>query len=412
MNHTMAEGREWPVKIEIEQALEVLLKDVRPKREKCVVPLMQALGSCVAQDIYAPLDNPPFDRSPLDGYAVCAEDVADASFECPINLPVVGSAFAGVPYESKFERGQAVRIMTGAVMPQGSDCVIRQEDTDYGEENVQIYIGVPRHQNYCFQGEDVARGTLMIRKGERLCAAHIGMLVGMGITQVEIIEPLRVALVCTGDELCEPGLPLGPGKIYNSNRWLLQARLHELGIEAVTCVTCGDSTHQIADVIREVGHGADVILTTGGVSVGSRDMLHQVVDLLGAKRLFWRIKAKPGSPLLCSEYDGKPLICLSGNPFAAFATFELFARPVFAKLMGDNTYLSQKREAVFQGSFNKTSNTRRFVRACYREGKVWLSSNNHSSGSLASLVECNCMLDIPGGHAPLQGGEKLNVLLL
>lgn len=396
----------------LESALALLIEHTAPVREVECVPLLGALGRVCAQEVASPIDVPPFDRSPLDGYALHSADIAGATREHPARLTVIGEACAGCGERFAVGRAQALRIMTGAPVPPECDCVIRQEDTDEGMETVQVYAAVGAGKNICRAGEDVARGTAMARPGEVLTSAHIGVLASLGVTQVKVYRRVRIALLATGDELAQPGEPLTFGKIYDSNRAVLTARLAELGAEAHVLESCPDEPQAVADALQAAAREADVLITTGGVSVGKKDIMHRVLPLMGARRLLWKVAMKPGSPLLCAEYAGKPVICLSGNPFAALACFEVFAVPVLRRLGGQADWASRRVRARLCGSFEKASPGRRLIRARLEGGCVTLTGNNHSSGSLAEMIGCNCLIDIPAGSGPLSGGDEVEVLLL
>ena len=302
--------------------------------------------------------------------------------------------------------------MTGGAIPKGCDCVVRQEDTDYGEETVEIYKGVSRHQNCCFAGEDIQKGAVLMAPGEKLTHVHIGVLAGQGLTEVPVRPRVRAAIVSTGDEIVPVGTPLAPGKIYNSSLLMLRARLEELGVVVTACRSVGDDPRAVADAIREGYKNADVVITTGGVSVGKKDILHEVLPILGAERLFWRVMMKPGTPILCGIFEGKPLCCLSGNPFATIATFELILRPMLAKLSGDPEAAYRRTTGRMAEDFPKRSPGRRFIRARYRDGLVTLGRQNHSSGALYSMVNCNCLVDIEAGNRGLRAGDIVKVVLL
>lgn len=405
----MKEGREL---ISLEEAVALLLELVSPPEGEEQLPLLEARGRVLSRDITAALDNPPFDRSPLDGYALRAEDIAGAGKETPALLEVAAEVCAGGWFGGTVEPGQAVRIMTGGAIPAGCDCVVRQEDTDYGEDRVQVYKAVARHQNYCFAGEDIRRGTVLMKAGEKLGPVHMGVLAGQGLTQVPVRPRLRAAVLSTGDEITPVGEPLGKGKIYNSNLPMLRARLEELGMMVTVSRSLPDDPAAVAEAIREACGDADVVITTGGVSVGKKDILHEVLPLLGARRLFWRVLMKPGTPILCGEYEGRPLCCLSGNPFAAIATFELILRPMLAKMAGDPAIQYRRTTGKMAEDFPKRSPGRRFIRAVYRDGLVTLGEQNHSSGALYSMVGHNCLVDIEPGNKGLRAGDRVKIVLL
>ena len=296
----MKEGVEM---IPLEEAIRILESQVKTLPGEERVPLAQARGRVLAREVVSGIANPPFDRSPLDGYALRAEDVAGASRETPVRLSVTAEVCAGGWFSGTVKPGQAVRIMTGGAIPEGCDCVVRQEDTDYGEETVEIYKPVSSHQNYCFAGEDIPKGAVLMAAGEKLTPVHLGVLAGQGLTEVPVRPAVRVAIISTGDEIVPTGTPLTPGKIYNSSLWMFQARLEELGAVVTLSRSVGDDPQAVAAAIREGYRDAQVVITTGGVSVGKKDILHEVLPLLGARRLFWRVMMKPGTPILCAVVE-------------------------------------------------------------------------------------------------------------
>ncbi|MDD7451364.1 MAG: molybdopterin molybdotransferase MoeA [Treponema sp.] len=396
----------------LESALALLIENAIPVRETERVPLLGALGRVCAREVASPIDVPPFDRSPLDGYALHSADVALASRENPAVLTVIGEACAGCGERFAVARGQALRIMTGAPVPPECDCVIRQEDTDEGMETVRVYAPVGAGKNICRAGEDVPRGAAMAQPGEVITCAHIGVFASLGVTELEVYRRVRVALLATGDELAQPGEMLAFGQIYDSNRAVLTARLAELGVQANVLPSCADEPQAVADALIRAAREADVLITTGGVSVGKKDIMHRVLPLMGAHRLFWKVAMKPGSPLLCAQHGGRPVICLSGNPFAALACFEVFAVPVLRRLGGWADWQMRRVRARLCGGFGKASPGRRLIRARVEGGCAYLTGSNHSSGSLAEMIGCNCLIDIPAGSGPLGDGDDVEVLLL
>ena len=398
-------------RIELEQAVVLMTEGQNPLgAEPC--QLNQALGRTLSMDITAPMDQPPFDRSPLDGYALRSADSAGAAPEHPIVLDVVDTVYAGDVAQVPVGPGQAVRIMTGTMLPKGCDCVLRQEDTDMGFPDVSIRCSLRPNENFVHRGTDYRAGTVLLPAGTVLDAAALGLLASAGICEVSVQRRPRVCVLSTGDEVSDPHVhPLAPGKIYDANLTLLTARLAELGIPDVEGRRAADSPAAVVKAMGEQLEGCDLLITTGGVSVGDRDILHEALPLLGAERVFWRVKMKPGTPAIFARYGGKPILCLSGNPFAAAATFEVLARPLLAALAGEPRLMPQRAKAVLDAPFPKASPGRRFVRGRCEAGCVTLP-DEHSSGVLSSLVGCNCMVDIPAGSRPLERGEAVDILLL
>lgn len=392
--------------VSLEEAVARMTSPLSPLGTESL-PLGRALGRILAADVSAPLDHPPFDRSPLDGYALRSADLAGATRDHPAVLEVVDTMYAGDQARIPVKPGQAVRIMTGAMLPPGCDCVVPQEDTDRGNP-VSVFASLKPFQNYVYQGEDYRKGTLLLGKGTRLDAAALGVLASAGLTDAEVCRRPRVGLLTTGDEVVSPGTPLPAGKIYGSNQMLLAARLAELGFERETTHR-GDDPSAVAETMEELLNTCDVLLTTGGVSVGDKDIFHQALPLLGAERIFWRVNLKPGTPAMYSVYQGKPILSLSGNPFAAFTTFELLARPLLAALSGEEG--PRWGEGVLDTPFPKASPRRRFIRGRYENGHITLPEG-HSSGMLTSLVGCNCLTELPAGSPPAEAGTRVRILLL
>ena len=362
------------------------------------VELNKAGGRILAQDMVAEFNNPPFDRSPVDGYACKAEDLAGASSEHPVELKVMEEIDAGQYSERVVESGQAVRIMTGAAIPKGCDCCIFQEDTDYGEETVEIYREVKQWDNYCFAGEDFKKGTTLLKKGTHIGYVEAAVLAGMGAAKVPVYRRPKVVLLTTGDEVVEPGNPLPAGKIYNSNMTMLSARMMELGIEPFYMEAVKDNPQVMAEKIKEIAEQADMIITTGGVSVGKKDIMHESIRLIDAERIFWRVNMKPGMPTLFSVYEnasgGKvPVISLSGNPFGVAVTIELLIRPALEKMMQNPAIGLKEVTGVMADDFVKGIKGRRFIRAYWENGRFHLPNGLHSNGVLSSMSGCNCLID-------------------
>ena len=319
----------------VEEALEQLLSHTEVIQETETVSLLKSKGRILAEDIKAELDNPPFDRSPIDGYACKAEDLAGASLSTPVCLKVTREVDAGDYSEETVKKGEAVRIMTGAAVPAGCDCCVRQEDTDYGEDTVQIYKEHKQWENYCFRGDDFKKGTVMLQKGTRIDFIETGILASMGVAEVTVRRRPRVAILTTGDEVIVPGNPLKPGKIYDCNQSLLAARMMDFGVELSVADWVQDRPENMAEKIREIADSVDMIITTGAVSVGKKDIMHESIRILNAERVFWHIKMKPGMPTLFSVYKNTPIISLSGNPFGAAVTVDVLIRPMLHKMTED-----------------------------------------------------------------------------
>ncbi len=397
-------------RIALEEAVKLICEHAHLCEDVEIIAVEKAGGYLLAEDIYAELDNPPFPRTPIDGYAVRAEDLQGASKETPVSLKVVDCIYAGQDGQAKkIGPGEAIRIMTGGPFPQGSNCAVKQEDTDYGEDNVLIYKEHKAFDNYCYQGEDYKKDSLLLKEGDPITFAEQGILSATGRTTVKVLKKPVVHLITTGDEVCAPGNPLLPGKIYDSNGMMVSARLRELGIEPASVKHVADSEEIMGLELKEACKSADIVITTGGVSVGKKDILHEALKIAGAEKIFWKIAIQPGTPSIFSVCNETLIISLSGNPFGAMANLELLVRPLLHQMTGDERYVMEKREGVLKEAFPKKSKGRRFVRAIYKRGEVTFPKGIYSSGAIGTLRGCNCLLDIPAGTPPMKEGEKVVV---
>ena len=398
--------------VSVEQATELILERTKAIDETEEIEAEDALGRILAEDMRAEFDNPPFDRSPIDGYACRSVDIAGASEERPVRLKVVEEVYAGAYTDREVRKGEAVRIMTGAPVPVGCDCCVRQEDTDYGEEVVRIFRPEKEWGNYCFRGEDFKAGSVLMKKGSRIGFVEMGVLAGMGRGTVPVYRLPRVAILTTGDEVVTPGDPLLPGKIYDSNRMLLMGRLTELGVRPSLVRWVEDRPEAMADTLREAAQKVDLILTTGAVSVGKKDIMHEALKIAGAERVFWKVKVKPGMPTLFSVYRGVPVLSLSGNPFGVAAMTELLVRPAVQKMKRDDSIRLVRVKGIMADTFSKPSKGRRLIRAYWENGMFHLPKGLHSNGVLASMIGCNCLIDMRPGDPELKEGAPAEAILL
>ncbi|MFV0636860.1 molybdopterin molybdotransferase MoeA [Mitsuokella sp. WILCCON 0060] len=396
--------------ISLEQAIEVLLEHTKKIERTEEVPILEALGRVLAEDAVASFDNPPFDRSPLDGYTFASGRTKGATKENPASFAIIGEECAGDFFAEAVPAGSALRLMTGAAIPRGCDCVVRQEDVTIENGRLLVPYELHHHENYCFAGEDVKKGTLLVKKGTELTAAHLGVLASLGFGKVKVLARPRIAIASTGDELVLPGEPLQPGKIYNSNLYVLAGRLQEMGFRPEVLGILPDDVNEAAAFIDSWRGKVDLFLTTGGVSVGKKDIMHGVVKKIGT-RLFWRVCIKPGAPVIAYTAGDMLGIALSGNPFASYATFELLVRQVLSKFSGRTDVCYTPVEGYLADKFPKPSYGRRFIRAHYADG-VFKIPSQHDSGSLFSAAGCNALIDIPAGTGPLPAGSRVKGVLL
>lgn len=391
--------------LEIEECLDRLLNEIKPIEATMMVHITECEGMILGKDVVAEMMVPPFPKSAMDGYAVRAEDIADASGENPVILKVAGELLAGDYQEIPYEKNTAVRVMTGSYVPAGFDAVIRQEDTDYGESEVKIYASVKAFANYCKIGEDIQTGDVVVRKNTRLSALHVGLLASLGMEWVCVRQPAGIAIISTGTEVTEVGKPLLPGKIYNSIAYILSADIKREGLQVISRETCADEEELLLEKLKVALDRADFIITTGAVSVGKKDIIPAVLEKAGARVLFQRAKIQPGTPTLASVANGKVILSLSGNPYAAIANFEWYFWAAMAKLMGNSSYETRHEMAVLDCEYTKVNRNRRLIRAFCKEGKVTIPSPVHASSVIHNLADCNCFIDLEAGREVKQGDE-------
>lgn len=392
----------------VERAVE-LSRAAAAVLEEEQVPLPQALGRTLRRPVFAPFPQPPFDRSPLDGYALRAADIVSASEEMPALLRVAEKVCAGQVPSHPLAPGQAVRVMTGAMLPPGADCVIRQEDTDLGEERVRIFHAAAAGENRCLAGEEYAAGTLLLDRGTRMDAAALAVAAGAGMERLWVCRRARTAVIATGDELCAPGCPLPPGKVYDANTAYLEARLGQLGMPPDVSIRSGDTLEGIVRAL-EACAGSDLIVTTGGVSVGERDLMEPALTAWGAEVVFHGVAMKPGMPTLLARRGGTVVLALSGNPFAAAVAFELFARPVLGRMTEAPGLEMERTTALAAADFQKPGGAvRRYLRGRLERGTVTVPGAQRN-GQMRSMVGCNCLVELPGGA--MRQGDRVDILIL
>lgn len=387
------------MRISLEEAVGLIEKNIKRKAvEK--ISIWDSLDRTIAENFTAKIDNPPFNRSPYDGYALKADDTPT---EMP--LKVIGESFAGSPAEVTVGRGEAVRIMTGGVIPEGADCVVPQEETDMGERLVMVNRRFMPFDNYIRRGEDFLEGDLLIEKGSHINASAAALAAASGNDRIVVYPEISAAVISTGDELVDVGGKLKTGQIYDTNLIYTMLKLKEIGVKTVYSASVGDDLDRLRENILAACESADMVITTGGVSVGQKDLIPKALKDIGAEIIFHGVDIKPGMPTLFAVREGIPILALSGNPFAAAVGLEVMGRPLIAGLTGNNELLPKRNEAVLANGFHKKSNTRRFVKAVERDGYVTIPPSQ-GNGSMKTTAECNCYIDVPAGLDELKAGDR------
>ncbi|MDD5234408.1 MAG: molybdopterin molybdotransferase MoeA [Syntrophales bacterium] len=394
------------------EALQRILGTVRALGAERVF-LLEALGRVNTEDITAGRTIPPRDNSAMDGYALRAEDTAGADRENPVVLEITEDIPAGKSPLYPVRRGQAARIMTGGIIPEGADAVLRVEDTESAENRVKIFVPVPKSQDVRFAGEDVRSGHTVIPRGKTIGAPEIGMLAAIGCSMVSVHRRPSVAILATGNELAEIDEEPGPGMIVNSNSYALAAQVLECGARPIILGIARDNRSDLVEKFENAA-GADMILSSGGVSVGDYDLVKDIMGELG-KMDFWRVAMRPGRPLAFGMLQGKPIFGLPGNPVSSMVSFEQFVRPALRKMMGHKELFRRTVKAELAAEIKKKEDLRYFYRARLRkEGNRVIAAvtGDQGSGILSSMVKADGLIILPESVSTFPAGTVVDVQVL
>ncbi len=394
--------------IPLDDALSQMLGRITPLNTSESLPLVQAFGRITARDVVSPLDVPGFDNSAMDGYAVRLSDIAT---DAP--LMVAGKAFAGQPYHGEWPAGSCIRIMTGAPVPAGCDAVVMQEQTEQTDAGVRFIAPVKAGQNIRRRGEDIASGAVVFPAGTRLTVAELPVLASLGIPEVEVVRKIRVALFSTGDELQLPGQPLGDGQIYDTNRLAVHLMLEELGCEVINLGIIRDDPEQLRQTFIKADSEADVVISSGGVSVGEADYTKTILDELGEIG-FWKLAIKPGKPFAFGKLSHSWFCGLPGNPVSAALTFYQLVQPLLAKLSGFTGSTQAPRLRVRAASRLKKSPGRLdFQRGILQRdanGELTVSTTGHQGSHIfSSFSQGNCFIVLERERGHVEAGEWVEV---
>ncbi len=399
--------------ISIDEARARVLAEVFPLPVEAL-PLAEVLGRVLGEEIVASHNVPPFDNAGMDGFAVRAVDIVDATAATPVPLQVLETIPAGHVATRALGPEQATKIMTGAPIPEGADVVVQSEMTEEADGRVLVFEAAKRGRNIRRAGEDVEAGDRVLGPGSVLGPAEIGLIASLGHPTVQVHQRPRVAVLSTGSELVEVDRSLGPGQIRNSNSYSLRALCQQMGIEPTMLGIVPDDYDATRDLVQK-GLDYDVLLTTGGVSVGQFDFIKDIQDELGVQRKLWGVAMKPGKPLVFGVRDHTLVFGLPGNPVSAMVSFELFVRPALLRLMGHAKTVKPLYQAVISEDASNPDGRVYVVRVrAWREEDTWHVSATGAQGSgiLRSMVGANGLVFIPGGPRGVKAGERVDFLLL
>lgn len=393
-----------------DEALQLLAQIVAPVTEPETAALRAAHGRILAEDVTAPQDVPPHENSAVDGYAVFFDDLDP---ERETVLPVGGRAAAGHPLGRPPRRGEAIRIFTGARMPEGMDCVMMQEDCEARGDRVVLRPGLKRGANRRLRGEDVTAGSVVLHRGQRLRSQDVGLAAAVGRPTLQVAQPLDVALFSTGDELRDPGEPLAEGCIYDSNRYTIAALLAGLGCRVDDLGILRDRAEPLRAALERAAGNHDLVITSGGVSVGEEDHVRQAVEALGSLH-FWRLAIKPGRPIALGQVGRVPFVGLPGNPVAVMVTFLNVVRPMILRLMGARDITPHHFRVRAGFAYKKKKDRREWVRARLEsDGEAgWRAVKfpRDGAGILSSMVESEGFVELPEGLTRLEPGTMVEFL--
>jgi molybdopterin molybdotransferase len=401
-----------PNSMPVEKARQFIHTFLSPVSGVARVPIRSALGRVLAEDILSPVNVPAHINSAMDGWAM---RFADLKVEGDSTLLEVGASFAGVPYGKTVGAGECVRIFTGGVVPDGCDTVVMQERAQASGKSITFAPGIKKNQNVRFAGEDLKAGAVALAKGRTVRPAELGLIASLGIGEVGVYRPLRVAYFSTGDELVSIGNPLAEGQIYDSNRYTLHGMLARMGIEAIDMGVIRDDPALLEQAFHDASRIADVVITSGGVSVGEADFVKQLLQKLG-EVVFWKIAMKPGRPLAYGKIGNAHFFGLPGNPVSVMVTFYQFVRDALLTLQGVNPVPAQPLlKAVCTSPIRKAPGRTEFQRAVlYLEDGVWKVrvTGEQGSGILKSMSDANCFILLHDHVGNVDAGATVDVQVL
>lgn len=399
-----------PAFLSVEQAREQILALMSPVTETESVSIQQCYQRVLARQVDSPINVPAYRNSAMDGYALRSDDLERNRYR------VVAEVLAGRHYPKTVARGEAVKIMTGAPMPQGADTVVMREQATQNAEMVSFAgANIQAGQNVRQAGEDVAQGQAVFHSGQRLLSPEMGMLASLGFAHAEVLRPVKVAIFSTGDEVQAPGVEIKPNSIFDANRFTLTGLLQSLGCQVIDLGIIEDDETKMMQWLEQAAAQADVVITSGGVSVGDADFIKSALEKLGHID-FWRINMRPGRPLAFGQIAGKPFFGLPGNPVAVMVSFINFVEPALRKMQGEQGWQALKINAITLEDLRSRQGRTEFSRGVYAfntQGQMTVrTTGKQGSGILRSMSEANCLIEIAPAIDTVKAGESVTIIPL
>lgn len=398
-----------PASLPADVALKKIISAIEPVTSMEKVAIRTALGRILAEDIISTINVPSGTNSAMDGYAITSADIPSTG---TAELKMMGTAYAGKPFSGKVSSGECVRIMTGAIMPSGSDTVVMQEHVEHRHGSIRIDTDTKAGANVRQAGEDVTKGDVVLGKGTTLTPADIGLIASLGLAEVNVSRRLRVAFFSTGDELKSIGQPLEDGQIYDSNRYTLYGMLARLGVEIIDMgVICDDRT-ALQNGFEQAAAKADVLITSGGVSVGEADYVKEILEKVGTVN-FWKVAMKPGRPLAFGKINNTWFFGLPGNPVSVMVTFYQFVQPALLYLMGARHIEPFTFKVLCKSRLKKRPGRTEYQRGilgCDGSGQLVVEkTGGQGSGILSSMAQANCFIILPTDSGNVESGAIVDV---
>jgi molybdopterin molybdotransferase len=389
--------------ITIAQAIKIVEQNSIPTKSFECIPISKANGAVLFKDVISSIDMPPFRQSAMDGYAI--------SIHGSTSYKIIDEVKAGDGHQPKLKQGEAIRIFTGAPVPNTSNAVIMQEKVEVAGETATILSTIAANENIRPKGEQISKGEIALTKGTLLTPGAIGFLASLGVSEVNVFKKPSIAIVVTGNELVKPGEKLSYGQIYESNGIMLTAALNNLGYHNVTNLKVGDDYNQTTAVLEKAISNYDMTIISGGISVGDYDFVGSALKELDVTQLFYKVKQKPGKPLFFGKRDDKMIFALPGNPAAALSCFYIYIYSALQRISGNTTFSIARTNAICESDFTKKGDRPQFLKAIYHDGKVKILEGQ-SSAMLHTFALSNALLYVPETMNSIKKNDEVDVILL